>query len=65
MVDPTTRHDVEKLSQALPLGIRIRKCVGHTHAVDGILRDAVHHLRRINFRQFVNRRNDIDDVVKL
>ena len=65
VVNSAAGHDVEELRLRVPRGLCVGKGVDHADAIDRILLEPVHHARRGDLRQFVDRRHDVDDVVEL
>ena len=47
------------------VGIRLVERVGHAHAFDRLLLDAIDRLRRLDARGFEDRRHDVDHVMEL
>ena len=65
MIDGAAAHDFEVLGEQLALGLRVVERVGETHAVDGVLLDAVHCARRGDADDLVDGRDDVVHVVEL
>src|SRR5690606_15121610 len=65
LVDAAAPHDVEELSLAPPLGVRIGEGVGHADAVERVLRHAVDDTRWRDVHDLIDGRCDVDDVMKL
>ena len=65
VVDAAAGHDVEELRLPRSRRFGIAKRIDHADAVDRILLEPVHDLRRRDLRQFVDRRHDVDDVMEL
>ena len=67
VIDPAVGDHLEVLGLARRGRIRVRlvEGVGHAHAFDRLLLDAIDHLRRLDTGRFEDRRHDVDDVVEL
>ena len=65
VIDAAAAVVVEVLRALAARRLGIRERVSHADAVDRVLRETVHHLRRLDPEDFVERRHDVVDVVEL
>ena len=67
MIDSSVGDHLEVLGVAGRgcVGVRLVKGIGHAHAVDWLLLDAVDQLRRFDAGGFEDRGHDVDNVVEL
>ena len=65
VVDAAAAVVVEVLGPLAPGRFCVGERIGHADAVDRVLLEAVHHLRRLDAEDVVDRRHDVVDVVEL
>ncbi len=67
VIDSAIGKHLEILRVALRgrVGIRLVECIGHAHAFDGLLRDAIDRGRSLDACGFEDRRHDVDHMMEL
>ena len=67
MINRVHAHHLEILRRVRGrcVGVRLVEGVGHAHAFDRLLLDAVDHLRRGDAGGFEDRRHDVDHMMEL